>query len=54
MIEDMLLVFFVLCFDEICLQDYSKKSEKNSEYAIILVQDIEAVMNIEFFQLEHD
>jgi hypothetical protein len=52
--KDMLLVFYVQCYDEICLQDYFKTLEKSFEYVIILVHDIDVVTNMDFSQLEHD
>jgi hypothetical protein len=52
--KGMLQVYYVQCYDEICPQDYSKISEKNFEYVIILVHDIEVIKNMDCSQLELD
>jgi hypothetical protein len=52
--KDMLQVYYVQCCDEICLQDYFKILEKNFEFVIILVHDIDAVTNMDFSQSELD
>jgi hypothetical protein len=52
--EDMQLVYYVQCYDEICHQDYSKILEKNYEFVIILVHDIDVAMNMDFSQSELD
>ena len=50
----MLQVYYVQCFDETCLQDYSKILEKNYEFVIISVHDIDVVMNMDSSQSELD
>ena len=52
--EDMQRVYYVQCYDEICLQDYSKILERNFEFVIISVHDIDVVMNMDSSQSELD
>jgi hypothetical protein len=52
--KDMQLVYYVLCYDEICHQDCFKILEKNYEFVIILVHDIDVAMNMDFSQSELD